>query len=300
MDRVSRIAELLVDQILAATVTTVHRFVKADATEDQIVEITGASDVVTGIRALAGTAGDRVEVTLPGGGIRKITYGDTIADGDQVTTDSSGRAIPATAGTYVWGTTKMAGVVGDVGRILFLPQGVKGTAVNRVYTVPLTSIRENDLTALGTAASAAKFGLVAGTHGTASPALVSEAANANSKTDTCRLQFSVPGGYTAAQNLTVTIHAHVDTTPLTVACTLDVQAYESTGEKGISADICATAAQDINSATWADKSFTITGTDLVAGDVLDIELTVVANDTGGAVNKAAELGKIKITVPETV
>ena len=44
-------------------------------------------------------------------------------------------------------------------------------------------------------------------------------------------------------------------------------------------DICATAAQSINSTTFADKSFTITPTTLSPGDWLDIKIDLIYVDT---------------------
>lgn len=142
----------------------------------------------------------------------------------------------------------------------------------------------------GTPAGA--LGLTIGTHGTATPKAISEAANNNSKTDSGRFQFVLPAEYVSAGSVKVRVSARV-TGALQVAQTIDCLCYKSDLAAGVSADLCATAAQTVTT-SFANYDFTITATDLVAGDLLDILLTALANDTGGSANKVIEIGGITV------
>lgn len=99
-------------------------------------------------------------------------------------------------------------------------------------------------------------------------------------------QFAVPPEYVAGQTLTLRIHAGMKTTVAGTSCTVDAQVARSADP---TVDICATAAQSINSLTAADKDFTLTPTDVVPGDLLDVVLTITYVD---AVNGTAVIGKI--------
>ncbi len=163
------------------------------------------------------------------------------------------------------------------------------------YNIPLSDMRvTGTLAVLGNSAGtpSGAFGITPGSHGTNSPKLIGEAANANSKTNKCRFFFGLPAEYVANQSVTVRVHARI-TGNVAVSQTIDVTAYKSNGEAGVSADLCATAAQTLTS-SFADYDFVITSTGLAAGDMLDIELTGVADDTGGTANKLIEIGSVEV------
>lgn len=96
---------------------------------------------------------------------------------------------------------------------------------------------------------------------------------------------ALPDYYDDAQTVQLRLHAGMQTTVADTSCTIDAQVYELGDNGAASADICATAAQDMNSLTAADLDFTITETSLVAGDVLEIRIAIACNDgaTGTAV-----------------
>lgn len=145
--------------------------------------------------------------------------------------------------------------------------------------------------AAGTPAGA--FGLTYGTHGTASPKIVAEAASGASVTNKMRRSFILPPEYVSGESVTVRVRAIEAVGAATVATTVDVECYEADGASGISADLCATAAQDVT-AVVGNKDFVITPTDLVAGDTLDIEITGVSNDTGGTVGTVLTIYETKL------
>jgi hypothetical protein len=163
-----------------------------------------------------------------------------------------------------------------------------------IYDIPFFRMRKTTGAVLAGAGDTTNLGEAWGTPGTDVPYLVGTACNGAAQTETARFQFELPAEYTPGESITVRVHAHVDTTPLTVSATVDVECFQGDKEKNAGADICATAAQDINSATWADKDFTITPTGLVAGDILDIYITAAGDDTTGAVNKSIEIGAVQV------
>ncbi len=108
---------------------------------------------------------------------------------------------------------------------------------------------------------------------------------AGSTTRYARCEACLPECYEAGESVAIVIAAGMKTTIADVACTVDVEVYRRDKISGISADLCATAAQSINNLTYADKTFTITAGTLNPGDVLDVRLAITCNDaaTVGAV-----------------
>jgi hypothetical protein len=88
----------------------------------------------------------------------------------------------------------------------------------------------------------------------------------------------LPECYEAGETVTLSLSAGVVTTVASVSCTVDVECYELDKIGGIGSDLCTTSATTINSLVFAAKSFTITSSGLVAGDVLDVRLTIAVND----------------------
>ena len=164
-----------------------------------------------------------------------------------------------------------------------------------VYTVPLTDFKQtSDLTALPASGDETDMGLVAGAHGTASPSLNADTGAGGTSTEKARVLFVLPAEYDAGETVTLRLHARCSDLATTSA-TIDAEVYESDTELGVSADLCETVAQSIHSTSWADKDFTITPTALVAGDLLDIELTVVFDDAGGGGDGAvAAVGAVEM------
>ena len=108
------------------------------------------------------------------------------------------------------------------------------------------------------------------------------------------MTFALPPEYDAAETIQIRAHAGMLTTVADNTATLDFEVYKSDEEAGIGADICATAAQSINSLTLADKDFTVTATGLSAGDVLDIRMTTAVNDAATGTVVKAIVGAVKI------
>lgn len=107
-----------------------YRIVKFGAADGGVLQAAAATDKAVGVtdRLAAAVAGDRVDVTRTG--IAEVEYGGTVAAGDLLTADASGRAIVATAAAAanvrVIGVAEVAGVVGDIGSMLIAPGSFQG------------------------------------------------------------------------------------------------------------------------------------------------------------------------------
>jgi hypothetical protein len=159
---------------------------------------------------------------------------------------------------------------------------------NMRFPIPLTDFRVWDAfqTNLPGTAATDDLALIGGTFGTAPPMIQAgdlKAAGATSRY--ARVQVVVPECYDAAETLTFILSGGMKTTVADTTCTVDIECYKLDKISGISADLCATSAQTINSLVFADKTFTITATTLSPGDVLDVRVTIACNDaaTGSAV-----------------
>lgn len=150
-----------------------------------------------------------------------------------------------------------------------------------VFPIPWAALRVWDAyqTNLPGTAASDDLGLIGGTFGTAPPMVqAGDLKAAGSTSRYARFQVVIPAFYDAAETLSLVLSAGMKTTIADVACTVDVEAYRVDKVSGISADLCATAAQAINSLVFASKSFTITPATLSAGDVLDVRITIACND----------------------
>lgn len=80
-----------------------------------------------------------------------------------------------------------------------------------------------------------------------------------------------------------------------VSASIDFTAKAVT-EAGLGADLVTTTATSVNTGTaFADKTFDVNGTGLVAGSVIEVVTVLATNDTGAANDGHAELGKLVIS-----
>jgi hypothetical protein len=156
------------------------------------------------------------------------------------------------------------------------------------FPVLLTDLRVWDALATNLPGTAATddLALIGGTLGTAHPMVQAGDLKAvGATTRYARFIFALPECYDDAETCVIVLSAGMVTTIADTSCTVDVECYKHDKVGAVSADLCATAAQSINSLTFADKSFTITATTLSKGDVLDVRVAIACNDaaTGTAV-----------------
>jgi hypothetical protein len=164
-----------------------------------------------------------------------------------------------------------------------------------VHAVPWVDLRTFDAygTNLPATPGSDDLGLSGGTHGSATPMVISTTSSGTTITQKLRFEFVLPPSYVPAGRVYIRLHSRVQVTAQ-VSATVDVSAYESDSEAGVSADLCITPAMTINSATWADKDFILTATALTVGSRLDVLVTVALDDTGGANACIANIGSIEV------
>ena len=167
-----------------------------------------------------------------------------------------------------------------------------------VFPVPLVNLRTWD--ALGTNLPGTPanddLGLVGGTFASATPKISTGDLKNTTTTRYGRFQFQIPAEYDAGETLTLRLNAGMETTVASTSATLDVECYKSDRAAGLGSDLCATAAQAMNSLVFANKDFQITPTGLSAGDVLDVRLTVTVTDSATATAVTASIGAIEFLV----
>ena len=138
--------------------------------------------------------------------------------------------------------------------------------------------------------------VVGGTHGTNAPSLQTPDFKNNSAaaTYTTRGEIQLPWEYIAAGSVTIRLHAGMLTTEASEACTVDLAVYKSDEDSTSTGDLCATAATTINDLTFADIDFTITSTTLNPGDLLDVKITVSADDDDDSGVIKACIGSVQL------
>lgn len=160
--------------------------------------------------------------------------------------------------------------------------------------VKLTDARIFDtLQVLPTAGTGTQLGLVARSFGTNACRIETGDVKNTSTTRYCRLLIPLPEDYQATETVVLRVGAGMDTTVASSSATVDVEAYRHVGDGTIGADLCSTAAQSCNNLTASDKDFNITPTTLLAGDLLDVRLTLAVVDVATATVVNAVITKVE-------
>ena len=158
----------------------------------------------------------------------------------------------------------------------------------RVWDAPLSF--------LPTTSANDDLGFTAGTWGSSGNTIrTSDMKNLGSVTRYSRHIIALPPEYIAGESVVLRVNAGMNTTVASTAATIDAEVYETSGAT-ISADLCATAAQSMNSLTAANRNFTITATNLAPGDILDIRLAVLVNDSATATAVIAAINSIDLVL----
>ncbi|SFQ51209.1 DUF2190 domain-containing protein [Ectopseudomonas toyotomiensis] len=101
-----------------------RRILTDGAADGVAIQAAGGSARLLGVSTDIDSASGGV-VDAVRGGLAAVVYGGTVARGDALTADSSGRAIAATlpvaADTYIIGFAEVSGVLGDIGSVHVVP-----------------------------------------------------------------------------------------------------------------------------------------------------------------------------------
>ena len=164
------------------------------------------------------------------------------------------------------------------------------------YTIDLTRCRVHDALHTNLPATAANddMALITGTPGTNAPTLQGVDFGGTSTDEKCAFVFTLPPEYDPGETITLRVRGAMLTTISDGTATVDVEAWPIDGDGDVDADICATAAQSINSLTPADKDFTLTPTGLAPGDQLIVRLSFGGSDTGNAGVMIPEISRVQM------
>ena len=170
--------------------------------------------------------------------------------------------------------------------------------IQTAYPVPLINMRTWDAREIVLPAAAANddMGLITGAFGTDVATLQSIDFKTAASDEKCGFYFALPPEYVAGGGVTLRLRAGMITTISddgAAAVTVDVECSESDREGAAGADICATAAQNMNVLVHADKDFTITPTALSPGDLVDVVLTFAGTDTATGTAVIAEISQVE-------
>lgn len=279
---------------LATEVLAAYRRVKLTSASGTYVEYADQSDSsgFIGITTHAAEAiGDEVSVELKGTTKTvKAIAADTFSVGAILYAADDGKVSDSASGNAIGTALEAATAAGDVVEII-LDGGAAAITTLRaamsqddaaVYAIPLTDLRTWDSLAVNIPATASNddLGLITGTAGSAAPQVEGADFGGTTEAKYTSFMFPLPVEYVAGETITLRIRALMKVVADT-SCTLDAQIYRQAAP---TVDICATAAQSINSATAANKDFTITPTDCVPGDLLRVVLAIAGTDAGNAAN----------------
>lgn len=164
------------------------------------------------------------------------------------------------------------------------------------YVIPLTEMRVHDAahTVLPGTAAADDMALITGTPGTDAMTLQGVDFGGTSTDEKCLFEFVIPPEYVAGNLFKVRVRAAMLTTVSDGTATVDVECWKADGDGAVSADLCSTAATDMNSLTAANKDFTITPTTLAPGDRLQIRLSFAGSDAGNLGVMIPEIQKVSV------
>lgn len=173
---------------------------------------------------------------------------------------------------------------------------VKTVGSTNADGIALTGLRVHDNLAsfLPTTAANDDLALITGTPGTDAPRVRGVDFGGTTTTAYAAFEYTLPAGYKAGGVLTLRVRGGMVTGISDTACDLDASVWKVGADGTVGADICATAAQSINSLTKADKNFTITPTGLVAGDRLIVRLKVTGEDTLNAAVMIPEVSSVTL------
>jgi hypothetical protein len=230
---------------------------------------------VVGIRArieVAGTDGSAVTATL-----RKAASGTDIA---------SGTALHS-------GTIDLKGTVDTNPSITLSTTSTdldiaSGTSIGIDFTGTLTDAA-GTVTVYLQKVSTDDLHIKSGAFGTGCPYIVSRDLNAiTSNTAYARASFKMPECYVPGSPVTFRFASGMLTSAASSSAYIDVQCYVSNRDTlKTGSDLVTTAQQSINSTSFADKDFSVTGSSLEVGSVLDILVALISTTATASSHFAA-------------
>lgn len=169
-----------------------------------------------------------------------------------------------------------AGPVIAAGACAFVPAASGGLTRYLALTNAKSDLAVPMTAAAGTPSGTVGIARTAGT----SMNLVGEATSSSAKTDKALFEFNLPDSYVAGANVAVTVNCGATGGTITAGSTTMTVAA-NTELNGAEAALTVSAAQQIP-ASPGNLTFTITGTSLIPGAHLTLELTMLVTTSAGA------------------
>ena len=98
-----------------------RRFVKFGSDDDSAVQASAATDSIIGVSDELGASAANERLDVHVGGIVEVEFGGAITRGQQVTSDTNGKAVVAADTNRMGGVAMVSGVAGDIGSVLLSP-----------------------------------------------------------------------------------------------------------------------------------------------------------------------------------
>jgi hypothetical protein len=163
------------------------------------------------------------------------------------------------------------------------------------YQIELMRMRNATGSVMSNSSEANKFYISAGGWLSGTLQLRTEAAQGNTKSDYLCFEFVLPPEYVAGQDVQLVISARYTGSGTAGTTTLYALVYELGDDGTVGGDLCTTAIQNLTS-SFADYTWTITPTGLVAGDRLMIQVEGVIQETGGSTTLYGVVGNIEMQI----
>lgn len=166
--------------------------------------------------------------------------------------------------------------------LLNIDQAKFASQATQTISIPVTQIRSNAGAALTAAETAGTFDITIGTN----TILVNgEVTDNETEASVAYAQVALPANYVAGTDVSLVLPSALIKTgsPTNNGSTLDLEVYLQSNAGAVGSDLCATAAVTYAALdTWYDKTFTITGTTLVPGGILNLKITsnVIDSEAG--------------------
>lgn len=168
------------------------------------------------------------------------------------------------------------------------------------FAVPITSLRIWDAfhTPISTAGSDDLGLSTGGTFGISAPYVsAGDLKAAGATTRYARFLFQIPHTYVGEQSVRISASAGMITTVADISCLIDFEAYVIDGDGTVGGgDLVSTSATTINSLTFGDKAFDLDASSLVAGDVLDVRVSIECDDAATVAAVIPAIANISVLV----
>lgn len=150
--------------------------------------------------------------------------------------------------------------------------------------IPLTQARVWDAVQTNLPGTPANddLGIITGTWGTNPIRITAGDVKAlGATTRRLYLAIPIPANYQDGETIQLRIRAKMETTVADGSCTVDAEAYVGS-DGSLGSDLVTTGATSMNSLSAANYDFTINATGVDPGDLLEVRISIAANDTATA------------------